>query len=450
MPSKTTSPIRNQPHSSEAERTTIGALLLDPDRIIDVAPILTSSDFYDPVYASIYEAIERLYDERTPIDFVTVSDALKDNQKLQQIGGSAFLAEMTAEVPTSSHAERYAEIIREKSLRRKLAKAGTSIADLAAIDGKNAAELLEHAEQQVLSLSRVTSQSKPRSLIEIAPERYDHYTTLHEADDPAAHFGITTGFTKLDNLLTGLQPGHLMILAGRPSMGKTALALNIARNVASNKNKSVTIFSLEMTTAEVSDRLFAGMIGVDAWRLRRGDLSDDHYRNIGTQFDQLANQRIYIDDDSDTSLTNLRSKARRQQIEQGIDLLIIDYLQLIQVADRSANENQTTRITHISNSLKQLARELDCPIIVLSQLSRACEQRNDKHPILSDLRDSGSIEQDADSVLMIYRESYYNDLCDNPDMTDLYLRKNRHGPTGHVELRFDQRCLCFESPTPGK
>ncbi len=219
MPPKTGNSIQTQPHSTEAERTTIGALLLDSDRIIDVAPILTSNDFYDPVYASIYEAIERLYDERTPIDFVTVSDALKDNQKLQQIGGSAFLAELTAEVPTSSHAEKYAEIIREKSLRRKLAKAGTSIADLAATDGKNSAELMEQAEQQILSLSRHTAQSKPRSIVDIAPERYDHYTMVHEADDPAAHFGITTGFTTLDNLLTGLQPSHLMILAGRPSMG---------------------------------------------------------------------------------------------------------------------------------------------------------------------------------------------------------------------------------------
>lgn len=431
------------PHSTEAETTVLGALVLDPDRIIDVAPILTPDDFYDPVHAAIYEAIERLYDERTPIDFVTVCDALKNNQKLQQVGGSAFLAKLSVAVPTSAHATKYAEIVREKSLRRKLMKVATSISDLASTDEKNSCELLEFAEQQVLGLSRQTPQTKPRSLTELARERYDHYTTLNESDDPTSHYGITTGFTGLDNMLTGLQPGHLMILAGRPSIGKTAFALNIARNVGIDNEKSVAIFSLEMTNAEVADRLFAGMLGVDAWRLRRGDLTEEQYRNMGTQFDQLANHRIYIDDDSDTTLTNLRSKARRQQIEQGIDLLIIDYLQLIQVTGRSASENQTTRITHISNSLKQLARELNCPVIVLSQLSRSCEQRTDKRPILSDLRDSGSIEQDADSVLMLYRESYYNELCDDPDITDVYLRKNRHGPVGHVELRFDSQEMTF-------
>ncbi len=445
MSSKTALDIQTQPHSVEAERTTIGALLLDSQRIIDVAPILTPNDFYDPIYASIYEAIERLYDEQSPIDFVTVSDALKSNQKLQQIGGSAFLAELTAEVPTSSHAERYAEIIREKSLRRQLHKAATKIADFAKTDESTSPELLEFAEQQILGLSRQTSQTKPRSLSGLAPERYDHYTTLHDADDPTAHYGITTGFAGLDNLLTGLQPGHFMILAARPSMGKTALALNIARNVAADETKSVTIFSLEMTKAELADRLFANMLGVDPWRLRRGDLTDQQFKEMGTKFDQLKDHQVFIDDDSDTTLTNLRSKARRQQIEQGIDLLIIDYLQLIQVTDRNSSENQTTRITHISNSLKQLARELDCPIIVLSQLSRACEQRTDKRPILSDLRDSGSIEQDADSVLMMYRESYYFEDCNNPETTDIYLRKNRHGPTGHVELQFNQERLQFQS-----
>lgn len=433
------------PHSNEAERTTLGALLLDPDTMIDVAPILTPRDFYDPVHAAIYGAIQRLYEERTPIDFVTVSDALIDHPQLRSVGGSAFLAELAAAVPTSSYATHYAEIVREKSLRRRLAKVAGTIADLAIADGKTSAELLELAERQVLELSRQSPQSKPRLLVDITPERYEHYTALYEAGGAVESQGITKGFAGLDGLLTTLRPGHLMILAGRPSIGKSALALNIARNVAVQQRKAVTIFSLEMTTAEVADRLLAGLLGVDAWRLRRGDLSEQQYQQMGAEFDRLAGCRLFIDDDPDATLTNLRSKARRQQIERGIDLLIIDYLQLIQVTDRAAAENQTQRVTYISNGLKQLARELACPVIVLSQLSRSCDQRTDKRPILSDLRDSGSIEQDADSVLMLYRESYYNEDCNDPDVTDVYVRKNRHGPTGRVSLHFDHEKMSFRS-----
>jgi len=417
--------------------------------MIEVAAQLATSDFFDGVHRAIYEAMERLHEDRAPIDPVTVADALKDNKVIEAAGGLSYLAELASNVPTSSHAQKYCDIVRDHSLRRRLLSAGKSIQQIATDNDTPATELLESAEQQLLQLSRQSTQAKPRELAEIAPGRYEFYTTLYESEDPAEHFGIRTGFPDIDQLLTGLQPGHLMVLAGRPSMGKTALALDIARNVAGG-GKLVTIFSLEMTQAELSDRIFSTLLEVETWRLKRGSLSDDEYQRMGSVFDTLKDCRIFIDDDSDTTLANLRSKARRQQLEHGLDLLIIDYLQLIEVTDRSAGENQTQRISFISKNLKNLARELHCPIIALSQLSRSCEQRTPPIPILSDLRDSGAIEQDADSVIMLYRAGYYDNDLEQPDLTDVYLRKNRQGPTGHVELRFNAKQMAFESLSKSK
>lgn len=428
------------PHSSNAEQTVLGALLTDPERIIEVAPHLTPADFYDGVYRTIYEAILELYEQRSPIDAVTVAARLDGHSTICL----PFLIELEANVPTASHARKYAEIVRDKSLRRRLIKVGEAIQAIAfdANEKTPSTELLESAEQRLLALSHQSTDAKPKQLADIAPERYERYTALYEADDPTEHFGIRTGFVDIDQLITGLQPGHLLVLAARPSMGKTALALDVARNVAS-EGRIVTIFSLEMTQAELADRIFSTLLSIETWRLKRGSLSEEEYKQMGTVFDSLKDHRIFIDDDPDTTLANLRSKARRQQMEHGLDLLIIDYLQLIEVTDRAAGENQTQRISYISRNLKNLARELHCPIIALSQLSRAVEQRTPPTPILSDLRDSGAIEQDADSVLMLYRQGYYDPDCEQPDLTDLYLRKNRQGPTGHVELRFDGKQMSF-------
>jgi len=431
-------------HSLEAERTTLGALLLDPERMIDIAPVLTIGDFYDPVYGAIYAALLDLHDQRRPIDFVTVCDVLRSNPKVEQVGGAGFLAELVSDVPTASHVKQYADIVREKSLRRKLAGVGNRLAKLATQGEADAAALLEETEKELLALSRTTAQDQQLSrLVDIAESRYDHYLQVYEADDPQRFFGIRTGFTELDRLLTGLAPGHLMIIAGRPSMGKTALALDIARNVARDQAKTVAIFSLEMTKEQLADRLFAGMLGIDTVKLHRGELTDDEFQAMGAVMDQLQNQRLFVYDDPDTTLSHLRSLARKQQREYGLDLLIVDYLTLIEVTDRSAGENQVQRISYISKSLKNLARELACPVIVLSQLSRSCEQRTPPIPILSDLRDSGAIEQDADSVVMLYRQGYYHEDCDQPDLTDLYLRKNRQGPTGRIELLFERGTMAF-------
>lgn len=440
-----TSPATSAPHNSEAERVLLGALLLDPERIIDVVPLLAVDDFYDPVYRTIYSQIATLHESRQPIDFVTVAEGLRENHQINEFGGSSFLAQLASEVPTSSHADHYAKIIREKSTKRRLADAGRAIMEEASDSQPTADTVLDSAERRLLAFSRQSDSSRPRHIAELGADAYERYTKLYEAEDKSALFGIRTGFDELDQLLTGLQPGHLMVVAARPGMGKTAFALDIARHVASQQGRNVAIFSLEMTSQELMDRVIGGFLGVETWKLKKGELTPQDFERMGPLFDQLRDHPIYIDDDPDTTLSNLRSKARRQQIERGLDLLIVDYLQLIEVPDRRDGENRTQQVSYISRTLKQLARELGCPVIALSQLSRSVEQRNPPIPILSDLRESGSIEQDADSVVMLYREGSYSEDCGHPEQTDLYVRKNRNGPTGRVELDFIAERMTFRS-----
>jgi replicative DNA helicase len=431
------------PSSLDAERVTLGALLIEPERYFDIATSLRPDDFHEPVHRDIYATIVQLHEERKPVDFVTVSDALRTHQKLQAIGGSAYLAQLCENVPTTSHAPRYAELIRDAALKRRLIEAGRHITAVAADPAIDASDALESAEQQLVALSRHGTAGTPRHIAEIGSEAFDRYAELHQATDKDALLGMRTGFRDIDFLLTGLQPGHLVIVAARPSMGKTSFALDVARHSAGVQHKNVAIFSLEMSNEELMDRVVAGYLGVEAWKLKKGQLSESDFRRVGQLMDGLREHPLYIDDDSDTTLVNLRSKARRQQMEHGLDLLIIDYLQLIEVTDRASGENRTQQVSHISRQLKNLARELHCPIIALSQLSRSVEQRNPPIPILSDLRESGSIEQDADSVLMFYRRGAYDDEYEQPNLTDVYVRKNRHGPTGRVELLFEPPKMSF-------
>jgi len=435
--------LTTEPHNLEAERTTIGALLLDPERIVDVAPAVQAEDFYDPTYRKIFEAIRGLYDDRKPIDFVTVAAVLRGDEKIDALGGSAFLAGLASNVPTSAHAAQYAAIIRDKAMHRQLLNAGAAISAFARDEKLTAVEAVEQAEQQILAIARHSQDNKPQHIAELGIESYERYTRLQAADDKTALFGLTTGFRDLDAMLTGLPPGSLVVVAARPSAGKSSLALDMARHAASKQGKNVAVFSLEMTKNEIMDRIVAGFLGVDAWRLKKGQLAQEDFDRMGVLFDQLKNHPLYIDDDPDTTISNLRSKARRQQMEYGLDLLVIDYLQLIEVTDRAAGENRTQQVSHVSRSLKNLARELGCPVIALSQLSRSTEQRSPPIPILSDLRDSGGIEQDADIVLMLYRQSMYNEDCDNPNETDVFVRKNRNGPTGRVTLFFDSAKMSF-------
>lgn len=434
------------PYALDAEQALLGALLLDGERMLDVATLVAAADFYDPLHRTVYAAIERLHETRHPIDPVTVADALASEESLRTRGGLAFLTTLVENSLTSSHAPRYAEIVREKSLRRRLSAVGQTIATLASDDTLTVPEALERAEQLLVALARRGSQNLPQHIADIGSESYDRYAQLHAAEDKTALFGVRTGFAELDQLLTGLQPGSLTIIAARPGLGKTSLALDIGRSVAATQRKNVALFSLEMSKQELMDRIIAGELGIDAWRLKKGELSAADFERMGRLFDGLKEHPIYLDDDPDTTLANLRSKARRQQMEHGLDLLLIDYLQLIEVTDRGVvGENRTQQVSHISRSLKNLARELQCPVIALSQLSRSVEQRNPPIPILSDLRESGSIEQDADAVLMLYREEAYNEDAGNAGTTDVYVRKNRSGPTGRVGLAFEQAKMSFRS-----
>lgn len=444
MTTKSTDPqaITVQPHSTEAERTVIGALLLDPDAIIKVSDFLKGEDFYDPIYRDIYIAIMSLYTNHEPVDFVTVTAKLADNKKLQDIGGSAFLAQLTSEVPTSSHIYQYGQIVKTKSVHRRIISAGQKIAGMGYSEDRPVPELLDEVEKTVFDISNTFLKDKFVHIRQILEERYERFAEIHENPDDVTK-GVPTGFAGLDAKLSGFQPSDLIILAARPSMGKTALALNVAQNAAIKYGKSVGIFSLEMSKEQLVDRLFASMLGVDSWKLQKGKLDDSDFHNMGPIMDELNKANIFIDDSVASAIPELRAKARRLQMEHGLDMLIIDYLQLMSTGNHMYAGNRVQEISEISRALKQLGRELHIPIVALSQLSRAVENRPGNIPQLSDLRESGSIEQDADVVMMMYREDYYEEDSDRPGLTDVYIRKHRNGPVGRVELMFKKDHLRF-------
>lgn len=439
MPSS--SPVSN----IQIEQAVLGALLIDADAIVDVMSLIRPADFFDPVNASIYKAMIELYEESRGFDLLSLADKLKDHGALQSAGGSAYLAELATVEPSALNAERHARLVRDKAIHRAVATAGEKISQLAANESLDATDVLDQAEQQILSVSRASSASEPETAFEIGKQAYEDYAALHAADDPRALLGVQTGFADLDAELYGLRPGAFVILAARPSLGKTSLALNIAHNVAAKQGKHVTVFSLEMNKRQILDRLLMQSMAIDGRKLCSGTLSDEEFRQLPQAIEQLNKMPLHIDDDPDTSLANLRSKARRVKMKHGLDLLIVDYLQLIDVSDRTAGENRTQQVTFLSRSLKNLAHELGCPVIALSQLSRSVEQRNPPLPVLSDLRDSGSIEQDADIVLMLYREGYYNEDSAEPHITDVYIRKHRSGATGRVSLFFDAKRMTFRT-----
>lgn len=435
-----------EPHNIDAEQTVLGSLLINPDAIHDVIAKLHPADFFDPLYRVIYAAISELYAENQPIDFLTVADKLKTNSVVEQHGGAAFIAKLATNVPTASHVEKYAEIIINQSTRRQLIGMGKGIAETAADQSKSSTDLIESVEQQLLQLQYSTVKQKPVALGDLCHDRYEHYVAVHEADDPSKLYGVQTGFADLDRMVVGLRPGDVMVLGGRPSMGKTAIALEMARHMASEQNKKVTILSLEMNKEQLFDRLFASLHQVQEHSLSRGDLTEQQMATMGETFDRLNSLPLFLDDDADKTIGNLRSKARRHKMEHGIDVLIIDYLQLVQVPAHLNKSNRTEQLRYISEGIKALAREIDAPIIALSQLNREAERRIDKKPQLSDLRESGAIEQDADFAVLLYREAYYDEDCDDPYVTDLFLKKNRpHGETGHVQVRFDKKKNRFQN-----
>jgi replicative DNA helicase len=431
------------PHSLEGERSTIGSLLVDKDSIVKVSDFLKAEDFYHDAHRIIYQAILDLYDKRSPIDLVTLANILEDRKELSLIGGASYLALLANEVPTATHIFQYATIVKEKAILRKLILAGDSIKGLGYKENEEIEALIDTAEKTLFSVSQTFMADRFVHIKDVLNKTYEKISDLHDPDAKEKYRGVPTGFRSLDHLLSGLQPSDLIVLAARPSMGKTALALNIGQNIA-QKGYCVGIISLEMSKEQLVERMFCSLLSVDSWKMRTGRLTDDDFSKIGAVMDELNTMKIYIDDSIGNSIAELKAKARRLKMESGLDFLVIDYLQLMSSGGiGSFQPNRVQEISEISRSLKALARDLSIPILALSQLSRAVEMRPSKIPQLSDLRESGAIEQDADVVLMMYREDYYEEDTDRKGVTDVFIRKHRNGPTGHVELAFKKEQMKF-------
>jgi replicative DNA helicase len=434
----------NQPQNVDAEASLLGAILIDGDAIVKVADSLSTEDFFDTRHRHIYEAIQKLYEKRSAIDVLTLSDQLKGSGYLDMVGGPAYLTELTNFVPTAAHAEQYADIIAQKAMRRRLMAAGKDIAAVGGDESKSVNELIEEAETKLFEVSQQHVKQDIVSLEAILAESFERLDDLHK--DKQKLRGIPTGYKDMDNMLAGLQRSDLFVLAARPSMGKTALALNLAHNVAVQAKEPVLIFSLEMSKEQLVDRLLSMESGVDAWALRTGNLTDADFEKIGQAMGTLSEAPIYIDDTPGITVSDLRTKARREAHQRPLGLIIVDYLQLMSGGSKFGGEgNRVQEISEISRGLKGVARELNVPLLALSQLSRSVESRNPQIPQLADLRESGSIEQDADVVAFIYREEYYNPETDRKKLTDILIKKHRNGPTGGVELYFDNEKQRFRS-----
>ncbi|MDQ3065174.1 MAG: replicative DNA helicase [bacterium] len=432
------------PQNTEAEASLLGAILIDSDAIVKVADIVRPEDFYDERNARIYEATIQLYEKHSPIDVLTLSDQLKSTGMLEIVGGASYLTELTNFVPTAAHADRYAEIISQKSMRRRLIKASQSIADLGYDEAQSLQELIENAETQLFQVSQKHIKQDISSIETILSSSFDRLDELHK--DKGKLRGVPTGYKDLDNVLAGLQPSDLIILAARPSMGKSAFALNIAHNVASKSAMPVLFFALEMSKEQLVDRLLASEAGVNAWNLRTGNLTDDDFEKIGQAMGTLSEAKIYIDDSPGISVSDMRTKARREAHKHPLGLIIVDYLQLMSGGARfGGDSNRVQEISEISRGLKGIARELNVPVLALSQLSRSVESRSPQIPQLADLRESGSIEQDADVVAFIYREEYYNPETENKNIARILIKKHRNGPTDDVDLYFDREKQRFRS-----
>jgi len=435
------------PNNKEAEQSILGSILIDKDAIIKIVDLIEPTDFYHDTHRLIYEAMLDLYSRHDPIDLLTLANLLEERKTLDSLGGPAYLAELTSSVPTATHVFKYGQIVKNKSTLRKMIKVGNAITACGYNEDENIENLLETAEKEVFGISQTFLKDKFVHIREVLNKRFEEFSALHIADDNEKVKGISTGYRGLDSILSGLQPSDLIILAARPSMGKTALSLSIVQKIAieASKAKTVGIFSLEMSKEQLVDRMFCSILGVDSWKLQHGKLDDKDFQNMGSAMDLLNKAPIFIDDSVGMSISELKAKARRLQMEHGLDLIVVDYLQLMSSGNNAYAGNRVQEISEISRSLKALGRELHIPIIALSQLSRAVEMRNPKIPQLSDLRESGSIEQDADIVLMLYRKDYYEENLteDEIGVTDVFIKKHRNGPVGKTSLRFDKAQMRF-------
>ncbi len=439
--------LKVPPNSIEAEQSLIGGLMLDAQAWDKIADVVVSDDFYRKDHRLVFEAIARLVETGSPCDVVTVSEHLDNRGELDQAGGLEYLATLANQTPGAANARAYAKILHERATLRALINAGNEIAGSAfSTDGRSAAEVLDEAERVVFEIAERGSRGKQgfKSLKQILPDTVDRIDLLHQSDGDIT--GISTGFHEFDKLTAGLQGGDLVIIAGRPSMGKTTLAINIAENAAIGSKVPTAIYSMEMPSEQLAFRMISSLGRVDQTHLRTGRFPDEDWSRINTAVQLMSDAPIFIDDTAGLSPTEIRARARRLQREHGLGLIVVDYLQLMQVPGNK--ENRATEISEISRSLKALAKELSVPVIALSQLNRGVEQRTDKRPVMSDLRESGAIEQDADLIIFIYREEVYNQDTPRKGIADITIAKQRNGPIGDFPLTFVGRYTKFENWVP--
>jgi len=429
------------PQNNDAEQSLLGCLMLDKDAIVKVIDFIKAEDFYKGIHQDIYQAMADLYERSNPIDILSVSARLKERNKLESIGGSAYLTSLINTVPTATHVSNYAKIVREKKILRDLISASQEIGLSAFDESEEVDVLLDKAEKTVFGIGQ---RSLTQTFLPIKDILSDTFERLDELSKYQGKLrGVATGFTDLDKILGGLQKSDLVILAARPSMGKTSLALDIARNVAVLKNEPVGLFSLEMSKDQLADRLLASTANINLWNLRNGRLTSDDYSRLQHAMGSLSDSPLYIDDAGSVNILQIRAMARRLQANKGLSLIVIDYLQLMEPMNRFQSAVQ--QVTENSRALKMLAKELNVPVLVLSQLSRAVEARVPQIPRLADLRESGAIEQDADVVLMIYREDKYNENSLSKNIAKVFIEKHRNGPTGGIELYFDEHRVSFRN-----
>jgi replicative DNA helicase len=429
------------PHSQEAEEAVIGAVMINPEAYYDVAQFLQANDFYIHRHQWIWEAFTRLHERRIPIDLLTVSEELEQMDQLAEVGGPAYLTALINAVPTSLHAEAYGRRVEETAIRRRMLTAANDIAKLAYQESATVDAVMDEAEKAIFGVSERRMTRDLQSIQQVLSDYYDRIDQLANRDEET--LGVPTGFIDLDRLLGGLQPSDLLIVAGRPGMGKTAFMLSAAKNAAQTHKKHVAIFSLEMANEQLVQRLIAQETGIDSQRLRTGKLQEDEWPVFTHAIEVLSDTRIFLDDTPALTPLQLRTKCRRLHMEFQLDLIVVDYLQLMSGGIRT--DNRVQEVSHISRNLKILARELNVPVLAAAQLSRAVEQRADKEPQLSDLRESGSLEQDADIVMFIHRPEMYEKDTSKKNIAQIKIAKHRNGPVGTIELVFRNNLAKFEN-----
>ncbi|MFV9510328.1 replicative DNA helicase [Tepidibacillus sp. LV47] len=423
---------RIPPQNIEAEQAVLGAILLDPNALMLVSEILSVDDFYRASHQKIYRSMLELSENGQPVDLITLTSDLQNKKLLEEVGGVSYLTDLANAVPTAANVEYYAKIVEEKAILRRLIRAATEIASTSYIESDNVEEILGEAERRILEILQKKYQDGFIPIKDVLMETIDRIEFLHQHKGEIT--GIPSGFIDLDRMTSGFQKSDLIIIAARPSVGKTAFALNVAQNVAARAKETVAIFSLEMPASQLVQRMVSAEGNLDAHKLRTGQMEEDDWQKLTMAISTLSEAPIYIDDTPGLTVYDIRAKLRRLKAEKGLGLVVIDYLQLIH--GRGKSDNRQQEISEISRQLKRIARELEVPVIALSQLSRAVEQRQDKRPMLSDIRESGSIEQDADIVAFLYRDDYYNPETEKQNIVEIIIAKQRNGPVGKVELVF--------------